>query len=81
MKYIAPWYCTCFTVGFINKDGSSCTDEDSMARAMRHKAGQYLDKSALRHLEYDRLTIISKVSCKSFTPQTDEEELHDTIDV
>ena len=36
---------------------------------------------ALRHLEYDRLIVTSKVSCKSFTPHPDEEELQDTLDV
>ena len=40
-----------------------------------------LSTKALRHLEFDRLTVIPKVSCKSLDPHDDEEELHDTLDV
>ena len=36
---------------------------------------------ALRHLEFDRLTVVPKDSCKSDQSQSDDEEMHDTIDV
>ena len=102
-------------------DGSSSTDEDALAKAMRrkaellsdnagknnssksflsfsnsnissklHKVGISLGKDdsniamstkALRHLEFDRLTVAPKGSCKSVTSQLDEEEHDDTIDV
>ena len=105
----------------VASDGSMATDEDSMARAMRRKAEQNLDKTsmntppksfltfsnatiaaklnsvgfsldnnveiiamstnALRHLEYDRLTVNPKVSCKSHIIHEDQEEHNDTIDV
>ena len=40
-----------------------------------------MSTNALRQLKYDRLTVTPKVACKSDTAHTDEEELHDTIDV
>ena len=102
-------------------DGSSSTDEDALAKAMRRKASMLGDGAgtvnssksflafsnssisaklsnvgvslgncdkkiavstkALRHLEFDRLTVVPKDSCKSDQSQSDDEEMHDTIDV
>ena len=40
-----------------------------------------MSTNALRRLEYDRLTVMPKVSCKSHITDLDEEEQNDTIDV
>ena len=39
-----------------------------------------ISTNALKHLEYDRLKVTPRVSSKSYTSHTDEEELHATLD-
>ena len=39
-----------------------------------------ISTNALKHLEYDRLKVTPRVSSKSYTSHTDEEELHATSD-
>ena len=78
------------TTGTVKNPKSFLTFSDSSNSAKLSSVGVSLgntgDKvtvstNALRHLEYDRLTVTPKRSAKSLTALEDEEELNDTIDV
>ena len=78
------------TVGMVKNSKSFLAFSNSSISAKLKSVGVSLGNSAtkvtvttnaLRHLEYDRLTVTPKRSAKSLTLQEDEEELNDTIDV